>query len=164
MLVCRVLPNAQARRYLVLADVGLHPLGCQSWPGLPWACFHGESLGSFFIVFFVLKADARVSVSVCRSVACFSPAGCFCASAAGGVVGDSGSAATGESILCWLAFICVTPLPGSLLFSICSGCCLSGASRAEGSEAHRASAWAARTLMCCWRATSCRCSAREGGS
>lgn len=39
------------------AGPGAHCCGCQSCEGLAcWACFHGESLGSFFITFFFFIA------------------------------------------------------------------------------------------------------------
>jgi hypothetical protein len=84
---------------------------------------------------------------------------CGCASCSSTVRGGSA-----WSLAAWSTFICVTPLSGSLDCSICTGCCLSGASRADGLEAQRASACDASTFMRSCRIRSWCCSFMEGGS
>lgn len=144
---------------------GLHSWGCHSWPGLLLcaACFQGESLGSFFILFRVVNVGASFAAEGTGG-----SWGICCASCSwtGGLFACSSRPCGGSalSLTPWSAAICVTPLVGSLDCSICTGCCLSGASRAEGFAAHLASAWAASIFMRSCRIKSCCCSATVGGS
>lgn len=137
------------------AGAGLHPCGCHSWP---WAaCFQGESFGSFRILFFALEAGASSLTAG------------FVGSVAGSVAGSVGSrpSCRGGSALSRMpssTLICATPLSASLDCSGCTGCCLSGASSADGFSAHRASACAASIFMRSCRIRSWCCSATVGGS
>ena len=127
----------------LLAGAGLQPWGCQSWG---WAaCFQGESFGSLVILFLGVGAGA-LSVAV------------------GAGASPCPLPTPGLSTVTWLTFICARPLSGSLDCNGSMGCCLSGASRADGFSAHFASACAASILMRSWRTRSCCCSAMDGGS
>jgi hypothetical protein len=68
------------------------------------------------------------------------------------------------SLISWSIFIWPTPASGSLDFNICIGCCLSGASSADGLDAQRASACEASTFIRSCRIISCCCSVMVGGS
>lgn len=136
---------------LRLAGGGAQPCGCQSWGCV--AAPQGESFGSFFTRFLAVTAGPS-SVG---------GAGEWC-----GISCDSSCSLSGEGVSllmrAGLLLAGATPLVGSRDCSICKGCCLSGASSAEGLDAHRSSACAASTFIRSWRAASCFCSAKEGGS
>jgi hypothetical protein len=148
----------------LLAGAGLQPCGCQSL--LASACFQGESSRGSFFAFLCLCVAGTFSVVVGTGGSC----GIRCASASSttdcGVACCSSILRSGAalSLVSWSAFICTTPLSGSLDCSICMGCCLSGASIADGFDAHRASASDASTFIRSCRMISWCCSVTVGGS
>jgi hypothetical protein len=163
-LCCTLLVQGRTGRaiYHLLAGAGLQPWGCQSL--LVSACFQGESFGSFLAFFPALATGVSLAEGTggSRGICCGS------ASSSTGCGLDSCSSKTRGgstwSLLSWSTFIWLTPLSGSLDCNICIGCCLSGASSADGLDAHRASACEANIFIRSCRIISCCCSAIVGGS
>lgn len=106
-------------------------------------------------------AGAGVQPCGCQSWLC---AACFHGESAGSLAFALFGLGAAVSCMSWLSFTGEGAVVGCCDCNGSTGCCLSGASRAEGLAAHLASAWAARSLMRSCRATSCCCSAIEGGS
>lgn len=145
-----------------LAGAGLQPWGCQSL--LDSACFQGESFGSFFVFFRGRAAGTSSAEGTGGSCGISFGAG---SCTAGWAAASWCSMVRGGSalpLISWSMFIWFTPLSGSLDWSICIGCCLSGASSADGLDAQRSSALAASTFILSCRAISWCCSVMVGGS
>jgi hypothetical protein len=146
-----------------LVGAGLQPCGCQSL--VVSACFQGESFGSFLVFFRGCVAGASSATGtggsrgISWAISGSSTTGCGFASCSPKVRGGSA-----RSLISWSLFVCPTPLSGSLDFNICIGCCLSGASSAEGFEAQRASACDASIFIRSCRMRSWCCSVMVGGS